>query len=61
MTDKSTPIADGKEITSAELTNHLLTDEERLALLEKVKEKLKGKMIKMTEEEIDNFFDTRGF
>lgn len=44
---------------TAKIENHKLTDEEKKALLEKVTEKLKGKMTPMTEEEIEEFYDTR--
>jgi hypothetical protein len=50
-----------KVIQSAILENHKVTEAERAELMEKVMEKLKGKMTPMTEEEIGEFFDTRGF
>lgn len=48
-----------KVTQTAELKNHKLTEEEKKALLEKVTEKLKGKITPMTEEEIEEFYDTR--
>ncbi len=44
---------------TAKIENHKFTKEEKKAFLEKVTENLKGKMTPMTEEEIEEFYDTR--
>ncbi|MEP6901155.1 MAG: hypothetical protein ABJA66_05355 [Actinomycetota bacterium] len=50
-----------KEKTTTEAIRKPLSDEEREILMAKVSEKNKGKMVKMTDEEIEDFYDVRKF